>query len=179
MIEILILAIALSMDAFAVSITLGIKNRKDTKILALKAGVFFGIFQAFMPLIGYLGGVTLQNYLQGFDKIIAFVLLLIIGIKMIYESFDKSSEDEISHISNKILFTLSVATSIDAMASGFTLHLFDLNIYIALFIIGIVTFILSFVGVYIGTFNGDRYKNKAELLGGIILILLGFKIVLF
>jgi putative Mn2+ efflux pump MntP len=179
MFEVIILSLALSMDAFAVSIGLGIKNKGDIKILALKAALFFGIFQALMPFIGYLGGIGLKEYIQGYDSIIAFVLLLVIGGKMIYEALNEKVEEEITQISNKILLTLAIATSIDAMAAGFTLHLFDLNVYLSLFLIGIITFIMSYIGVYVGQKGGDKYETKAELLGGIVLILIGFKILLF
>lgn len=178
MIEIIILAIALSMDAFAVSIGLGVKAKKDIKILAIKAGVFFGLFQALMPLIGYLGGVGLKEYISGYDKVIAFVLLLIIGLKMVYESLQENVEDEIKIITNKILLTLAIATSIDAMAAGFTLHLFDLNPFVSLVLIGVVTFGFSVFGVYVGSKGGEKYESKAELLGGIILVVIGLKILL-
>jgi manganese efflux pump family protein len=180
MFEVLILAIALSMDAFAVSIGLGVKNKSNIKILAIKAGIFFGVFQALMPLIGYIGGVGLKEYISGYDIIIAFALLLIIGIKMIYEALQENLKEELNIISNKILLILSIATSIDAMAAGFTLHLFDLNPYISLVIIGIITFIFSIIGVYIGSKGGgEKYGSKAELYGGIILILMGLKILIF
>jgi putative Mn2+ efflux pump MntP len=178
MIEVLILAFALSMDAFAVSIGLGVKNKTDIKTLALKVGVFFGIFQALMPLIGYLGGVGLQKYLGGYDAIIAFVLLVLIGGKMIYEAYGENVEDEISLISNKVLLTLAIATSIDAMAAGFTLHLFNLHPFISLILIGFTTFIISIFGVYIGSKGGEKYESKAEFFGGTILILIGFKILI-
>jgi len=132
-----------------------------------------------MPLIGYLGGVGLQEYISGYDTIIAFVLLLIIGLKMIYESFQENVEDEIKIISNKILFTLAIATSIDAMAAGFTLHLFNLNPLISLMIIGTTTFIFSVLGVYIGSKGGEKYESKAEIVGGVVLVLIGFKILIF
>jgi len=179
MLEVIVLAIALSMDAFAVSIGLGVKAKKDIKTLAIKAGIYFGVFQALMPLIGYLGGVGLQEYISGYDTIIAFVLLLIIGLKMIYESFQENVEDEIKIISNKILFTLAIATSIDAMAAGFTLHLFNLNPLISLMIIGTTTFIFSVLGVYIGSKGGEKYESKAEIVGGVVLVLIGFKILIF
>jgi manganese efflux pump family protein len=179
MLEVLILSFALSMDAFAVSIGLGIKNKGDIKILALKAGLFFGIFQALMPFIGYLGGIGLKEYIQGYDSIIAFVLLLVIGGKMIYEALNENVEEEISIVSNKILLTLAIATSIDAMAAGFTLHLFDLNVYLSLFLIGFITFIISYIGVYVGSRGGEKYESKAEILGGVVLILIGLKILLF
>lgn len=179
MFEILILSLALSMDAFAVSIGLGIKENQNIKVLAIKAALFFGIFQAFMPFIGYIGGIGLQEYIYGFDKIIAFALLLLIGAKMIFEAVNENVEEEITKISNKILLTLAIATSIDAMAAGFTLHLFEMNPYISLLIIGITTFIISYIGVYVGSRGGEKYESKAEILGGIVLILIGFKILLF
>lgn len=179
MLEVIVLAIALSMDAFAVSIGLGVKKKSNIKILAIKAGIFFGIFQAIMPLIGYLGGIGLKEYISGYDSIIAFVLLLVIGSKMIYEALQENIEDQLSIISNKILLTLAIATSIDAMATGFTLHLFDLNPIFSLILIGITTFIFSIFGVYLGSKGGEKYESKAEILGGIILILIGTKILLF
>jgi len=179
MIEVIVLALALSMDAFAVSIGLGIKNKNSLKLLAIKAGLFFGIFQAIMPLIGYLGGVGLKEYISGYDSLIAFVLLVLIGSKMIYEAFGENVEDEIAIISNKVLLTLAIATSIDAMAAGFTLHLFNLSPIISLIIIGLTTFIMSILGVYIGSRGGEKYESKAEILGGVILILIGVKVLLF
>ena len=179
MIEVLILAFALSMDAFAVSIGLGIKNKQDIKIMALKAGLFFGIFQAFMPFLGFLGGIGLREYIQGYDKIVAFVLLLLIGGKMLYEAFTENIEEEIAQVTNKLLLTLAIATSLDAMAAGYSLHLFSLNVYLSIFIIGIITFIISYIGVYVGSRGGEKYESKAEILGGVVLILIGFKILLF
>jgi len=177
MIEVLLLALALSMDAFAVSIGLGVKiNRLNLKMVAIKAGVYFGIFQALMPLIGYLGGVGLKQYFDGYDSLIAFVLLLVIGLKMIYEGFGENVEDEISIISNKILLSLAIATSIDAMAAGFTLHLFSLEPMVSIVIIGLVTFVVSILGVIVGSRGGEKYESKAEILGGVILILIGFKV---
>ncbi len=179
MIDIFLLAFALSMDAFAVSIGLGIKKRVDIKLLAFKAGLFFGIFQAVMPLIGYLGEVGLKEYIQGYDKLIAFAFLLIIGLKMIYESFGENVEEEISIISNKVLLTLAIATSIDAMAAGFSLHLFDLTPVLSLIIIGLVTFLMTILGVYIGSKGGSRYESSAEFIGGAILIFVGLKLLIF
>jgi len=179
MLEVIILAIALSMDAFAVSIGLGVKAKKDIKTLAIKTGLFFGMFQALMPLVGYLGGLGLKEYISGYDTLIAFVLLLIIGLKMMYESMQENTEDEIKIITNKLLLTLAVATSIDAMAAGFTLDLFDLNPFISLVLIGVVTFGFSVFGVYVGSKGGQKYESKAELLGGVVLVLIGFKVLLF
>ena len=179
MIEVFLLALALSMDAFAVSIGLGIKKTVDIKILALKAGLFFGIFQALMPLLGFLGGVGLKEYIQAYDKLIAFTLLLIIGLKMIYESFGENLEEEISKVTNKLLLTLAIATSIDAMAAGFSLHLFSINVTFSLIIIGLVTFFMSILGVYIGSKGGGRFESRAEFLGGAVLIFIGLKILIF
>lgn len=178
MLEVLILAIALSMDAFAVSIGLGIKSNENLKVLAFKAGLFFGFFQALMPFIGYFGGVGLKDIIGGFDYWLAFFLLLIIGGKMIYEAFGENTEEDIAKVSTKVLLTLAVATSIDAMAAGFTLHLFDLNVYFSLLIIGITTFVFSFIGVMIGSKGTAKYESKAEILGGVVLIAIGFKILL-
>lgn len=175
MLEIFILALALSMDAFAVSIGLGAKNRGNIRKLALSAALYFGIFQALMPFIGFLGGIGLREYIQGYDKIVAFVLLFAIGAKMIFEAFKKDDE-EIPQITNRILFTLAIATSLDAMAAGYSLHLFNVNIYLSLFIIGVITFIMSYFGVLFGQKGGEKYESKAEIFGGVVLILIGFKI---
>ncbi|MGW8169971.1 MAG: manganese efflux pump MntP [Sulfurovaceae bacterium] len=176
MFEVFILAVALSMDAFAVSIGLGSKMKKDVKPLAIKAGLFFGFFQMIMPAVGYLGGVGLNQYINEYDHWIAFGLLFLIGAKMIYESFGENIEDEIAMISNKIMLTLAIATSIDAMAAGFTLNLFALNIYLSLLMIGVTTFVFSYAGVYIGSKGGEKLESKVEFLGGIILIAIGIKI---
>lgn len=178
MLEILVLATALSMDAFAVSIGLGVKNTKNIKVLAIKAGLFFALFQALMPLIGYLGGVGLKEYIDGYYSIISFILLVFIGIKMIYESIQENIENSLTIISNKILLTLAIATSIDAMAAGFTLHLFTLNLFVNITLIGLTTFVFSIFGIYLGTKGGEKYESKAEILGGCILILIGFKILI-
>ncbi len=178
MFEVLILAIALSMDAFAVSIGLGIKEKQNIKIVALKAGLLFGLFQALMPLIGYLGGRSIEEFIGGYDKIIAFMLLSLIGAKMIYESYHEKIEEEIRCVSNRIILTLAIATSIDAMAAGFTLHLFEINPFVSVIIIGITTFLFSYLGVYIGKTTGAKYEQNAEKFGGIVLILIGLKIVL-
>ncbi len=176
MFEILILAVGLSMDAFAVSIALGAKGAEDTKKIALKAGVLFGFFQAFMPLVGYLAGKGLDEYIASFDHWIAFFLLLAIGAKMIYESFEEELEESLSKISDKLLLTLAIATSIDAMAAGFSLTLFQIPVLVSLLMIGLTTFIFSYAGVFIGKKGGGFLENKAEFLGGIILIVIGAKI---
>jgi len=174
MIEVIILAIALSMDAFAVSIGLGAKKNPPAG-LALKAGLFFGIFQALMPLIGYIGGKSVLGWVEAYSHWIAFGLLALIGAKMIYEGFQEGIEEEILAITNKMMLILAIATSIDAMAAGFSLTLLDANPYIACVVIGITTFAFSWVGVFIGRNSGTWLESKAEIFGGTVLILMGFK----
>ena len=177
MIEVIILAVALSMDAFAVSIGLGAKE--NTPGLALKAGLFFGIFQALMPFIGYLGGKGVLGWIEAYAHWIASGLLALIGAKMIYEGLHEGIEKEISAITDKIMLILAIATSIDAMAAGFSLTLLDANPYIACLIIGITTFAFSWAGVLIGKNSGTWLESKAEISGGTVLILMGVKILFF
>lgn len=175
--ELFLLAIGLSMDAFAVSICEGLSmkklNLKRAGILAL----FFGGFQAGMPLLGYLLGKNFQQYITSIDHWIAFVLLTIIGGNMIKEALDKDEEEkEDKKFNLKYVSVLAVATSIDALAVGITFAFLQVSIIPAVCLIGITTFILSFVGVKIGNVFGSKYKSKAELLGGTILIIIGLKI---
>lgn len=178
MFELIILAIALSMDAFAVSLGLGAKQATFDKWLAIKVGLFFGIFQGVMPIIGYLAGIGLSSFIASVDHWVAFVLLALIGGKMVYESFGEPVEEEISQITNKVLLILAIATSIDAMAAGFTLTLMETSIAVSIFVIGFTTFIFSYAGVFIGSHGGAYLESKAELLGGIVLIAIGLKILL-
>jgi len=176
MIEVIILAVALSMDAFAVSIGLG--SRGDIRGLGLKAGIFFGTFQALMPFIGYLGGREILGWVDTYAHWIAFGLLALVGAKMIYEGLHEGIEENIVAITNKMMLLLSIATSIDAMAAGFSLTLLDFNAYLACLIIGITTFAFSWAGVQIGKSSGVWLENKAELFGGVVLILIGIKMLL-
>lgn len=178
MFEVFLLAFALSMDAFAVSIGLGVKSKIFSKAFALKVALFFGIFQGLMPLAGYLASIGVGSFIESIDHWVTFFLLSLIGGKMVYESFGENTEDEISIITNKVLFILAVATSIDAMAAGFTLNLLSLDPYLSMILIGVVTFIFSFAGVYMGTKGGSVLENRAEKLGGVVLILIGLKILL-
>jgi len=178
MIEVLILAIALSMDAFAVSIGLGAKKNAPAG-LAIKAGIFFGIFQALMPLIGYIGGKSVLGWVEAYSHWIAFGLLALIGAKMIYEGLQEGIEEDIASITNKMMLILAIATSIDAMAAGFSLTLLDANPYVACLVIGVTTFSFSWAGVLIGEKSGTWLESKAEIFGGAVLILMGFKILLF
>lgn len=179
MIEVLLLAFALSMDAFAVSIGLGSKESESHKKLALKAGLFFGVFQALMPLIGYLGGKGLLGFLDDYTRYIAFGFLFLIGAKMIYEGVNEGVEEEIQKVTNKVMLTLAIATSIDAMAAGFTLMLLELNPFVSCALIGIITFVMSFLGVYVGKMTGTWLENKAEFFGGGVLIAIGFRMLFF
>jgi len=179
MLEITLLAVALSMDAFAVSIGLGSKETINRTGLALMAAMYFGAFQALMPLIGYLGGIGVLGWIEGFAPLLAFALLLLVGGKMIYESFQEGIEEDIAAITHKMMMVLAIATSIDALAAGFTLTLLDFNPLLACLIIGLTTFVLSWLGVLIGSRMGTWLENKAEFLGGVILIGIGFKILFF
>ncbi|XPV70640.1 MAG: manganese efflux pump MntP family protein [Halarcobacter sp.] len=166
------------MDAFAVSIGIGVKTKKFDIYLAFKVALFFGVFQALMPFFGYLASVGVGSFIQSIDHWIAFILLALIGAKMFYESFQENTEDEISQVTNKILLVLAIATSIDAMAAGFTLTLMDLNPFISMTLIGVITFIFSFLGVFLGTKGGSFLEDKAEKIGGIVLIGIGLKILI-
>ena len=177
MIEVIILAVALSMDAFAVSIGLGAK--KNAPNLALKAGLFFGVFQALMPFIGYLGGKGVLGWIEAYTHWVVFGLLALIGAKMIYEGFQEGIEQDISGITNKVMLILSIATSIDAMAAGFSLTLLDANPYVACLVIGAITFFFSVAGVFVGKNSGTWLESKAEIFGGTVLILMGIKFLIF
>lgn len=176
-------ALGLAMDAFAVSICKGLSVQKAKISHMTITGLYFGIFQAAMPLIGYLVGKQFKSYVEAFDHWIAFVLLALIGANMIRESLSKDNDcEECSSEKNssfgfKAMFPMAIATSIDALAVGVTYaFLPDVNIAPAVSFIGIITFVLSFVGVKIGNIFGTKFKSKAELAGGIILILIGLKI---
>ncbi len=173
MFEVIVLAVALSMDAFAVSIGLGSKG--NIKGLGLKAGLYFGAFQALMPFLGYLGGKGVLGWVDAYAHWIAFGLLALIGGKMIYEGLQEGIEEDIAAITNKMMLLLAVATSIDAMAAGFSLTLLEVNAYIACLIIGVTTFAFSWLGVRIGEKSGTWLESKAEIFGGVVLILIGVK----
>jgi len=178
MIEVLLLAIALSMDAFAVSIGLGSKHKKKQTTLALMAGAYFGIFQALMPLVGYLGGKGVLGWIEAYAPWVAFLLLALIGGKMIYESFTEGIEEDIANITHRVMLILAIATSIDAMAAGFALTLLDVGPFVACLIIGVTTYLFSVVGVFVGTKSGTWLESKAEAFGGVVLVLIGLKILL-
>lgn len=192
LIELILLALGLAMDAFAVSICKGLATKKFEIKYMFIAGLWFGGFQALMPVIGFYLGTFFSGYITKIDHWIAFVLLVFIGINMVKEALEKTEcnseeckngqctmEDNRKHSNPyavKTMLIMAIATSIDALAVGVTFAFLDVNVWIAVTFIGVITLIMSAVGIKIGNIFGDKYKSKAELLGGIIVILLGVKI---
>lgn len=177
----LFMGFALAMDAFAISITKGITLRKINTFISFKIAFFFGAFQAIMPLIGWLLGIKFQSYITAIDHWIALFLLSFIGLKMIFEAYEDNNNPEISvtcenELNNKELIILSIATSIDALAVGISFAFLNVNIFPLCLSIGIITFILCFIGVMVGSFLGPIFKNYSQIVGGIILILIGINI---
>lgn len=178
-VEILLIGIGLSMDAFAVSICKGLSLKKITWKHVLIVAGYFGGFQALMPLIGYVLGVGFQGVIQNFDHWIAFGLLSIIGVNMIKEALDDCDEEKAdSSLACKAMIVLAIATSIDALVVGVTFAFLNVEILSAVTVIGITTFLISMAGIKMGNIFGAKYKSKAELAGGIILILMGIKILI-
>ncbi|MBR2926556.1 MAG: manganese efflux pump [Clostridia bacterium] len=182
LIELLFLGVGVSMDAFAVSICKGLSTKRAGARGMLACGLWFGGFQALMPLVGYLLGSLFSNAIERFDHWIAFVLLGFIGVNMLKEAFSKDEECGCcgeGDFSFKTMLTMAVATSIDALAVGVSLAMAgEVNIVLAVTIIGITTFAFSAVGVKIGSVFGNKFEKKAQIAGGVILILLGVKILL-
>lgn len=184
--ELILLAMALPMDAFAVSLGLGAKQREHAVCIALLAGVYFGVFQGMMPLLGYLSGRSVLGFVENIAPWVACVILLGLGGKMLYEAFGKDKDDDKNDsddetkppMSQKTMLTLAVATSVDAMAAGFTLNLMPINPWLACAIIAVVTGVLSFVGVFLGSQSGTWLESKAEIFGGFVLMFVGLKMVL-
>ncbi|HVI41561.1 MAG TPA: manganese efflux pump MntP family protein [Anaerovoracaceae bacterium] len=175
--ELFAIALGLSMDALAVAITKGLCLRKMQYKYAAITGLFFGGFQALMPLIGYYLGKQFEDYLTVIDHWIIFGLLSLIGINMILES-RKEEKEKCDTLNLKNMTILSLATSIDAFAVGITFAFLHANIFVSVAVIGLTTFVLSFFGVIVGNMFGSRFKSKAEITGGIVLILIGVKILL-
>lgn len=177
----LLLAVGLSMDAFAVSVCKGLSMRKATWKEGAVCGVWFGGFQALMPLLGFFLGTLFADAIRAFDHWVAFVLLALIGINMLKEAFEKQEccQESDGDLSFKKMLVMAIATSIDALAVGISLAMTgNVNIYTAVLLIGIITFTLSAAGVKIGNVFGSRYEKSAQIAGGVILILLGTKILL-
>ena len=181
-VELFILAVGLSMDACAVSICKGLSMKKASLKAGAICGGWFGSFQALMPLAGFYLGKTFAGAIESFDHWVAFGLLALIGINMLKEAFEKGCdccEEQDADLSVKTMFVMAIATSIDALAVGVSLAMAgNVNIFLAVALIGVVTFILSAVGVKIGNVFGSRFEKKAQLAGGVILVLLGLKILL-
>ena len=180
LIELFLIAVGLSMDAFAVAVCKGLGMERVNKRDALLLGAFFGGFQALMPLTGYLLGSQFASRIERWDHWIAFVLLAFIGGNMVKESREQEEEEaeNCGRIGYRELFTLAVATSIDALAVGVSFAFLGVSIGPAVTFIGCTTFVLTLAGVWVGNLCGSRYKSRAELTGGIILILIGVKILL-
>ena len=188
--ELLLIAIGLSMDAFAVSITKGLTMKEFRWKYALLCGIYFGLFQAGMPVIGYFLGYGFKDVIESFDHWVAFIVLAAIGISMIrgatadeIQVADETKDQEINKINAKdfapkAMIILAIATSIDALAVGVSFAFLGVNIWTSVLLIGLTTFLISTVGAKIGSIFGTKYKKRAELAGGIILILIGFKILL-
>ena len=177
--ELVIIAIGLSMDAFAVSVCKGLSVQKIRPVHMLKTAIWFGGFQALMPVVGYFLGVSFADFVGAVDHWIAFILLGIIGGNMIKVSSQK--EEDISHdpdFSFRTMLAMAVATSIDALAVGVSFAFLKVSIWEAVLLIGVITAVLSAVGVVVGNFFGARWKSKAEFAGGFILIAMGLKILL-
>jgi len=177
-ISIILLGIGLAMDAFAVSICKGLAMRTPSIRSMVIIGIWFGGFQALMPIIGYFLGESFYDYIADFDHWVAFGLLVLIGLNMIREAMSGEEEDIDDDIGIRIMFLLAVATSIDALAVGISMAMDGANIWVDVSVIGVVTFLISVIGVKLGSVVGDRYSNKAKLAGGVILILIGVKILL-
>lgn len=182
MFEILLLALALAADAFAASIGLGSTHRSDIKPqfikMALLIGIYFGVAQGVMPLIGYALGSTMIGWLSKGAAWVAFIILVALGSKMLYESRSVNDNDTRINLTHKTLLSLAIATSLDAMGAGFTLNLLSVNAYLVCVIIALTTAILSILGAYIGRQSGTWLGSWAEALGGLVLIAIGIRMVL-
>lgn len=178
--ELILISFSLSADAFSVSLCKGLKMGKFNLKHALITGGFFGFFQALMPVIGWLLGMQFISYIEKYDHIIAFALLAFIGVKMIIDAIrDKDKEEGSAKLDIKELFVMAIATSIDALAVGITLSFeSDLNIFFEAAVIGLITFAVCVAGVFIGNRFGAKFKDKAAIIGGAVLILLGVKILI-
>ena len=178
-IEIALIGVGLAMDAFAVSICKGLAMRRMNYKKAIIIAAFFGVFQALMPALGYVLGTTFANKIAAIDHWIAFILLALIGANMIKEALS-SDDDECQDDSLRLgdLIMLSIATSIDALAVGITFAFFNVSLLLSVSMIGIITFIICVIGVKVGNVFGEKYKSKAELAGGLILIVMGSKILI-
>ena len=178
LLSLFLIAVGLSMDAFAVSVCKGLATPKYKLKYSMICGAWFGGFQALMPAVGYLLGVNFKKYITAIDHWIAFVLLALIGFNMIREALKNDDEGADPSFTAKSMLLLAIATSIDALAIGITFAFLDVNIVAAVLFIGVCTFVISAAGVKIGSVFGTRFKSKAEIAGGAILIILGLRILI-
>ena len=189
--ELLLLSVALASDAFAVSVCKGLSSKKDFLKTGLACGIWFGFFQALMPFLGWALGTTVSGHVSRFSAYIAFALLAFLGIKMICEAVEEGKKECLlsetekaendrknASLSFRVMLAFAIATSIDALAAGLTLAVCNVNILLAILLIGIVTFLFSFVGAAVGARIGGRFREKAQITGGIILIAIGLKILI-
>ena len=173
----LILSLGLSMDAFAVAVSIGLSGGSQGAKKAIIVGLYFGIFQAVMPVVGFVAGALFTEFIAAYSALIAFVLLSVLGLKMIWGSFKKEEDSGVeASLSVAAMLPLALATSIDAMAVGVSFAFLQVNIVFAAIVIGIVTFAISALGVKIGNIVGARFRRKAEFAGGVILILIGVSV---
>lgn len=178
LLSLFLIAVGLSMDAFAVSVCKGLATPKYKLKYSMICGAWFGGFQALMPTVGYLLGVNFKKYITAIDHWIAFVLLALIGFNMIREALKNDDDGADPSFTAKSMLLLAIATSIDALAIGITFAFLDVNIVAAVLFIGVCTFVISAAGVKIGSVFGTRFKSKAEIAGGAILIILGLRILI-
>ena len=181
--EMAMLGLGLSMDAFAVSVCKGLSSKGKSWKTGLVCGVWFGVFQALMPLIGWLLGTTIAEYISAYAPYIAFALLVFLGVKMLVEAIKERKEDcccneKDASLKFGVMLTFAIATSIDALAAGLTLAAVDANVWLAILLIGVITFAASFVGAFLGAKIGGKGKTGAQIAGGVILILIGLKILI-
>ena len=177
-VEILLIGIGLSMDAFSVSICKGLTTKGFSWKMALTCGLWFGFFQALMPVIGYFLGAQFQQYIEAYDHWIAFGLLFLIGANMIREALMGKEEESSNSLDFKTMLLLAIATSIDALAVGVSFACIQVRLWSSVLIIGVTTFLFSILGVKIGNVFGSKFERSAGIIGGIILILIGLKIFL-
>lgn len=178
LIEIILVSIGLAMDAFAVSVCKGLSIRKVNLNKIVIIGGYFGLFQGLMPMIGFFLGNIFGNIIVSVDHWVAFILLIMIGYNMLRDAFSKESDSSDDRVDFKAMFPLAIATSIDALAVGITLAFLKVNIIKSIFIIGIITFLISCFGVKVGNVFGNKYEKKAQMIGGVILIFMGIKILI-
>lgn len=178
--DLILIAIGLSMDCFAVSIACGMILKKTISWPSFRIAFYFGLFQAIMPLIGWLVGSRFQRYIEDYDHWVAFSILVLLGGRMIYENFRKKDSDKkmLDPYRRPIILSLAIATSIDALAVGFSFAFLKIDIWVSILVIGITSFLFSFLGIFFGHKYFNRFKIPAELLGGLVLIGIGIKILI-